>query len=60
MEKSKHVGRKEVDVTVPIPQLDLGKSGVGELMNQINDLTVLVNALIKGDKIKPTTQKKEE
>ena len=58
MDKAKHFGKKEFDVEVPIPQIEPGKAGVGDLMNHINDLTVLVNALADKAGIK-TTKKKD-
>jgi len=60
--KSKHIGDKGegTEIIIPIPQLEQGKASVGDMMNQINDLTVVVNALIKGENIKSTPKKVEE
>ena len=60
--KSTHIGDKGegTEVIIPLPELEQGKASVGDMMNHINDLTVIVNALINGTKIQPTKTKKPD
>ncbi len=63
MMKSKHIGKPDgVDITIPIPELVPGKTGIEDLMNKVNDVIVVTNALIEKKTIKPTpkTEPKKE